>query len=67
MDIDKPLIMPLSFVDDIYCSFSLHLEFYGIEIWLLKKAIQSLTKQGKAELIVGTSLDDSDTGVKFFS
>ena len=34
---------------------------------MLKKAIQALSKQGKAELMLGTSPDDSDAGVKFFS
>ena len=42
-------------------------EFYGIELWMLKKAIHALAKQGKAELIPGSSTDDSDVGVKFFS
>ena len=34
---------------------------------MLKKAIQALAKQGKGELILGSSPDDSDAGVKFFS
>ena len=40
-------------------------EFHGIEMWLLKKAIQSLALSGQAELI--STSDESDTGVKFFS
>ena len=42
-------------------------EFCGIELWMLKKSIQALAKEGKAELIPGSSPDDSDAGVKFFS
>ena len=34
---------------------------------MLKKAIQALARQGKAELIPGSSPDDSDAGIKFFS
>ena len=34
---------------------------------MLKKSIQALAKEGKAELISGSSPDDSDAGVKFFS
>lgn len=49
------------------CYFEIRAEFYGIELWMLKKAIQALAKQGKAELIPGSSPDDSDAGVKFFS
>ena len=44
-----------------------HTEFYGMELWMLKKAIEALAKEGKAELIPGSSPDDSDAGVKFFS
>ena len=47
------------------CGF-FSLEFYGIEVWLLKKAISALASQGKAELIAGSSSDDSNIGVKFF-
>lgn len=46
------------------CCFT---EFYGIEIWVLQRAIQALSKEGKAELIAGESADGSDAGVKFFS
>ena len=42
-------------------------EFYGIELWMLKKAIEALSREGKAELIPGENLDGSDAGVKFFS
>lgn len=42
-------------------------EFYNIELWMLKKAIEALAKEGKAELIPGSNSDDSDAGVKFFS
>ena len=42
-------------------------EFYGMELWMLKKAIEALAREGKAELIPGSSPDDSDAGVKFFS
>ena len=49
------------------CILPKFVEFYGIELWMLKKAIQALAKQGKAELIPGSSPDDSDAGVKFFS
>ena len=34
---------------------------------MLKRAIQSLAREGKAELIPGESADSSDAGVKFFS
>ena len=34
---------------------------------MLKKAILALAREGKAELIQGSSPDDSDAGVKFFS
>jgi hypothetical protein len=34
---------------------------------MLKKTIQALAKEGKAELIPGSSPDDSDAGIKFFS
>ena len=42
-------------------------EFYGIEVWVLQRAIQALAREGKAELIQGESADGSDAGVKFFS
>ena len=34
---------------------------------MLKKAVQALVREGKAELIPGVNPDDSDAGVKFFS
>ena len=43
-----------------------HTEFHGIEAWLLKKAIQALAQEGKAELIASASNEDADCGVKFF-
>ena len=42
------------------------LEFHGIDIWMLKRAVAALQRQGKAELILGMAPDDSDSGVKFF-
>ena len=39
---------------------------HGIEAWLLKKAIQALAQEGKAELIASASNEDADCGVKFF-
>lgn len=42
-------------------------EFYGVELWMLRKAIQALANEGKAELIPGANPDGSDAGVKFFS
>ena len=42
-------------------------EFRGIELWVLQRAIQSLAREGKAEIIPGESADGSDAGVKFFS
>ena len=42
-------------------------EFYGIELWMLRKAIEALGREGKAELIPGDNPDGSDAGVKFFS
>jgi len=38
-------------------------EFYGLEGWLLKRSLQTLEEQHKAELM---SYDGSE-GVKFFS
>ena len=34
---------------------------------MVVKAIKALAKEGKAELISGSSLDNSDAGVKFFA
>ena len=34
---------------------------------MLRKAIQALANEGKAELIPGANPDGSDAGVKFFS
>ena len=47
--------------------YSTNQEFYGMEPWMVKKAIYSLARDGKAEYIPGTTPDDSDAGVKFFS
>jgi ESCRT-II complex subunit VPS25 len=41
-------------------------EFHGIELWLLQRALGVLERQGKAELVPGSSADRSDWGVKFF-
>ncbi|XP_065888714.1 vacuolar protein-sorting-associated protein 25-like [Dysidea avara] len=41
-------------------------EFHGIDIWMLKRVVAVLQRQGKAELIAGMAPDDSDSGVKFF-
>ncbi|XP_062518764.1 vacuolar protein-sorting-associated protein 25-like [Corticium candelabrum] len=41
-------------------------EFHGIELWLLNRALRVMEKQGKAELLAGSSPDGSDSGVKFF-
>ena len=46
---------------------TVHQEFGGIDVWMLKRAIAALQAKGKAELIRGVEPDDSDTGVKFFS
>lgn len=45
---------------------TLLIEFHGIDVWMLKRAIAALQRQGKAELLPGTAPDDSDSGVKFF-
>ena len=37
-------------------------EFHGLDDWLLKRALETLEKQRKAELI----LFDGNEGVKFF-
>jgi len=42
------------------------IEFYGIDVWMLKRVIAALQRQGRAELLAGTAPDDSDSGVKFF-
>lgn len=42
-------------------------EFHGMELWMIKRAIQALARLGKAELIQGSNADGSDAGVKFFS
>lgn len=42
-------------------------EFYGMEPWMVKKAIYALAREGKAEFIPGSNPDDSDAGIKFFS
>ena len=34
---------------------------------MIKKAIVALSREGKAEFISGTTPDDSDAGVKFFT
>ena len=47
--------------------YSTEQEFHDIELWMLKKAVEALAREGKAELIPGSSPDDSDAGVKFFS
>ncbi|CAD5122704.1 DgyrCDS11112 [Dimorphilus gyrociliatus] len=36
-------------------------EFYGLDVWLLKRALQCLEKEGKAEIF-----ESDDGGVKFF-
>ena len=41
-------------------------EFYGMDLWMLKKSLRVLQVQGKAELMAGSQADDSDGGVKFF-
>ena len=47
--------------------FCLSAEFRSIEPWMLKKAVGALEAQGKAEYIPGSTPDDADAGVKFFS
>ncbi|XP_065183325.1 vacuolar protein-sorting-associated protein 25-like [Sycon ciliatum] len=42
-------------------------EFFGMDLWMLKKSLRVLQTQGKAELMQGTQADDSDGGIKFFS
>lgn len=42
-------------------------EFYNMEPWMVKKAIMALAREGKAEYIPGTTPDNSDAGVKFFT
>lgn len=34
---------------------------------MLKRAIEALAREGKAEFIPGSNPDNSDAGVKFFS
>ena len=42
-------------------------EFHGMELWMLKRAVEALAREGKAEFIPGSNPDDSDAGIKFFS
>ncbi|CAH3134108.1 unnamed protein product [Pocillopora meandrina] len=43
-------------------------EFYGIDMWMLKKALGQLELKGKAQMFEAPdATDDSGQGVKFFS
>ena len=43
-------------------------EFYGIDIWMLKKALSQLEAKGKAQMFEAPdATDESGLGVKFFS
>ena len=46
----------------------LFVEFHGIDMWMLKRALQTLEIKNKAQMFEGpTPGDDSGLGVKFFS
>ena len=48
--------------------FSFSLEFYGIDMWMLKKALSQLEAKGKAQMFEAPDAsDESGLGVKFFS
>ena len=50
----------------IFLKFSL--EFYGIDMWMLKKALSQLEAKGKAQMFEAPDAsDESGLGVKFFS
>ena len=43
-------------------------EFYGIDMWMLKKALSQLEAKGKAQMFEAPdATDESGLGVKFFS
>lgn len=43
-------------------------EFYGIDMWMLKKALSQLEAKGKAQMFEAPDAsDESGLGVKFFS
>ena len=48
--------------------FNFLLEFYGIDMWMLKKALSQLEAKGKAQMFEAPDAsDESGLGVKFFS
>lgn len=48
--------------------FKFSLEFYGIDMWMLKKALSQLEAKGKAQMFEAPDAsDESGLGVKFFS
>lgn len=51
-----------------YSCFLFSLEFYGIDMWMLKKALSQLEAKGKAQMFEAPDAsDESGLGVKFFS
>jgi len=43
-------------------------EFYGIDVWMLKKSLSQLEAKGKAQMFEApNATDESGLGVKFFS
>ena len=52
----------------INVSFLFSPEFYGIDMWMLKKALSQLEAKGKAQMFEAPdATDESGQGVKFFS
>eukprot|EP00937_MAST-01D_sp_MAST-1D-sp2_P003046 g3046.t1 len=58
-------------IGNVYTVYELHsgddtvgAPFYGIEAWVLLKALHTLEEEGKAQLFTASS--DDDAGVKFF-
>lgn len=48
--------------------YSFPTEFYGIDMWMLKKALGQLETKGKAQMFEAPdATDESGLGVKFFS
>lgn len=58
----------LSISFDMYLHLDIDLspEFVGLDMFVLKRALQALEKRGKAQLLVSETSIEED-GVKFFS
>lgn len=55
-------------IEDKIFFFPFSLEFYGIDMWMLKKALSQLEAKGKAQMFEAPDAsDESGLGVKFFS